>query len=451
MSNRDQFLEQLTQEDLDRLLAGMEPQDFALDDEVKDRIQAKVKQRMGESLSGQSLPNRIAAADQIQRDIKISAGDQQRKPGRTRTLRRIAAALAVIGTLTLLSPQVQATVRRLVSLVPGIGMVESRHELLTASDVRILSGESQILRRPVLLSDGQHIQMTVQIKSAGGPKTDQSLDLGKFQALLNGEPVTTRPVGSASGSDRETVFQVFFETAAKAGDQVRFNHPGLGLSVEGTLRSLSAQDPSDLPHARLGDILVMADPVAAEQGWEVYLYALSDVVKPLSFTESLDFDGEVSFLSDNGKTYPLVLPASYGTGFMPPLTLDAPAGKGKLVIPSLSWTTQDTSKVKIQIPQPGEVIQPDTSFLFAGVPIRIQEIRRSPIAPNEVRVAMSWPETAELDWFFMDGSHSMTVENGVLSLSFDPGLGLTNHRTITLRSPQFTRKQPLRIPLELKR
>ncbi len=427
MRSRDKLMEELTQEDLDKLLASVDEADFRVDDEITERIRQKTLQQI-----------RPAAANG---SVTV-----------LRPLRRLAAAVFVIAALSLLSPQVQATVRRLVSLIPGIGMVETEtSQNLLARDIKVTKGEALILGSPVIRTASGGIQLTLQIRESTNPQKDDRLNhLQDFTASINGVALKAEPMGVVSGGEDQSVYQVFFEAAPQAGDRIAFASDRLGIEVTGTLEDLESQDPLTMAHVRVKDILLLADPVKSATGWDLYVHALSDKVRPISFVDSYEFDPALVFETAAGQKIPVIAPESYGTGFMPPLKLTTEAQTGDLVIPSVTWSTADTAKYSFTLPEAGEVIRPDNGFTLAGFPVRVETISRQEANPDEIRLEMTWSnDQLSLDFFSVDGPSAMTLDNGKVILTLDAAWTLLGRQTIHFDSPELTWHEELRIPLDL--
>lgn len=427
MKGREEFLEKLTQEEMDLLLSQVSEADYTIDQDAAERIRRNTME-------------------------KIRSGKASRK--QRFPLHRLAAAVAVAASLSLLSPQVQAQVRRLVSLIPGIGMVERQGagELLKADGLNVLQGEDKILSQPVILADENGIHLTVQIRQNGIDSTNgfpHSLD--RFKGYINGKALAEQPLGMVSGGEDHSVYKIFIPSRVKAGDSVRFENDFLSFAVEGTLQTMDAQDPLSLPHARLADITVLADPVKSQTGWDIYMYSMSDKVTPTSFKDSLEFAGEIYFEAEGGARFPVVRPSSYGTGFMPPLSVKGISGKGDLVIPSLSYTTKDQALYALKIPDEGEVIEPKDGFTLGGVAVQVNRIYRNPKDPREISLDLSWvTDRLSLDFFWIEGTSGSGGAPGEMTVDLRPGYPALSRKNLIITEPEFTLKEELRIPLDLK-
>lgn len=427
MRTRDDLIQELTQEDLEKLLSAVDEADYRVDPDITDRIRRKALDQIKPAPSrGSVIP--------------------------LRPLRRLAAAVFVLAALSLLSPQVQATMRRLISLIPGIGVVETRDgQILLARDIQIDAGAELIINTPVIRTGNDGIQLTLQIRESANEHKDERLThLQAFTAQINGEAVKAEPLGWVSGSERHSVYQVFFKASPKPGDRVTFANGPLGIEVEGQLQSLASQDPLDMAQVQVQDLLIIADSVKSATGWELYVHALSDKVMPVSFVESYDFSPPLVFETPTGEQVPVEAPTSYGTGFMPPLTLKTEASKGELVIPAVSWRTGDTAEYTFQIPEEGEVVRPGDGFTLAGFPIQVETIRRSQEDPDQIQLELSWTNgQLSLGWFAVDGPSSMTLDDGRLDLTLDRAWSLLGRQTIHFDSPELTWHEEVRLPLDL--
>lgn len=427
MRTRDDLIQELTQEDLEKLLSAVDEADYRVDPDITDRIRRK-------------------ALDQI----KPAPSKNTVIP--LRPLRRLAAALFVVAALSLLSPQVQATMRRLISLIPGIGVVETGDgPILLARDVEVTAGEALTLGTPVIRTAKGGIQLTLQIREQPSEQRDERLThLQAFTLKINGQPIQTKPLGIVTGGESHSVYQVYIQATAKAGDRVTFANGPLGIEVEGQLQSLASQDPLNMAQVQVQDLLIIADSVKSATGWELYVHALSDKVMPVSFVESYDFSPPLVFETPTGEQVPVEAPTSYGTGFMPPLTLKTEASKGELVIPAVSWRTGDTAEYTFQIPEEGEVVRPGDGFTLAGFPIQVETIRRSQEDPDQIQLELSWTNgQLSLGWFAVDGPSSMTLDDGRLDLTLDRAGSLLGRQTIHFDSPELTWHEELRLPLDL--
>ena len=422
MDTKNKFLETLDQEDMERLLTDLDAADFRIDPEVSLRIQAKTR-------------------DKIRKENQKT---RKRSP-----LRYAAAALAVAAGLSFLSPQVRATMRDLFSFVPGVSAIQSEEPLLIVPDITMILGAEKLNGQPVILANGKGVQLNMQIFKAMDRNPSPAI-LNEFSLTVNGRALSGNPIGFTAGSDRVSTYGIYFEARVKSGDRVRVSHERLGFIMEGNLETLDAEDPQDLPHALAGDILTVAQPVKREGGWDIHMYALSDRVIPLSFTSSLEFDGPLVFETAE-KTYPVEMPDSYGTGFMPALNTEG-EGSGHLVIPSLAYTMDDKVKYTFRIPDEDEVYTPETGFTLAGVPVQVDRIYLPQENPGHIALDLTWSSfgTTTLDLFWAEGESAgiHTGKNG-MTLLLEKNASLTGRRTITLSEPEFTLHEEVRIPLVL--
>lgn len=420
MDTKSKFLETLEQEEMERLLSGMDESDFRIDPEAARRIQARTLDAMGQKL---------------------------KKTKKHSSLRYAAAALAVVAALSFLNPQVRAAVQDLFSFVPGVGAIQSEEPLFIVPDVTLLSGAEKMNGKPVILANGKGVQLNMQLLETM-ERSPAILD--EFQIGVNGQVLAVVPTGFTAGSDKVSSYGIYFESPVKAGDMVWISHQRLGFSMEGRLEKLDTQDPQDLPHASAGDIMAVAQPVKRAAGWDIHMYALSDRVIPLSFSSSLEFDGPLVFETAE-TTYPVEMPDSYGTGFMPALQT-AGEGKGDLVIPSLSYTIPDQAKYTFRIPAEDEHYTPESGFTLAGVQITVDSIYQPQDNPNHIALDLSWTAsgTTTLDLFWAE-AESAGIETGEnsMTLLLEKKASLTGRRTITLSEPEFTIHEEIRIPLVL--
>ncbi len=445
MKKRTEFLENLTPGEMERFLMGMDPADHRIDPESAARIRNKFIADIGGNPS--QVNPRASERLSDPNEGTIHSGSGRRFP-----YRRLAAAVLVAAGLSLLNPTVQAGLRQLVSLIPGIGAVDTvnGNQMMMSSDISILEGKDQVAGRPILFATEEQVVLVIQINESN-PKEENPAGLDRFRAVLNGTVVSGRPSGTASGSETQSVYQVSYEASPDAGDVLRFTSEELGITVEGTLQPLDRVDPADLPHGEIADVLVMADPVRSDQGWEIYVYALSETVRPISFQESYSFVTPLYFETLSGGKYTLEAPSSYGTGFMPPLILDAPAGKGDLVIPGITYTTDDQAEYTFRIPDEEEILEPGDGFELGGIRVSVKKIYHSPENPGQIRMEVSWPAgQLTLDQFMVDDFSSMSLTQGGAVLDLEVGYSFTGKETMTVRRPEFTWHEELRIPLELK-
>lgn len=423
MEPRNKFLATLDQEEMDRLLAGIDESELRIDPKTVSRIQGRTMEAIR---------------------------NERKTAGRRPWLRYAAAALAVTAGLSFMSPQVRATMRELFSFVPGVGAIQPKGQLYLASDVTVISGQEKLNGDPVILADEKGVQLNMQTFSVTD-RDDRLTTLEDFQLAVNGRTLVLSPTGFTAGGGDYASYSLFFETSVKPGDLVRISQDSLGFAVEGRLEKLDSQSPADLPHGKAGDITAVAQPLKREEGWDIHLYAISDRVIPLSFSTSLEFDQPLLFKTADA-TYPVSLPTSYGTGFMPAMKIEGTPGEGELVIPSLSYTLDERVRYTFRIPADGETYAPETGFTLAGFDITVKRIYQDPENHDHIALDLSWSATDDttLDLFWPEGESVgiETTENG-MTLLLEKQAGLTGRRTITLTEPEFTIHQEVRIPLVL--
>jgi len=201
----------------------------------------------------------------------------------------------------------------------------------------------------------------------------------------------------------------------------------------------------------IGDVLVMTKSFRNDSSWELYMVALSDTVRPTSFVESYIFKDKLFFEMETGESYEVMLPTYYGTGFMPPLKLDAPYGRGALIIPSISYTTDDQASYTFKIPKKGETLRTTDSFDLAGFLVTVEKIYRNPDNDDEVTLELTWPQGQEtLDNFRPDEAFSAAMGNGSMVLTLDTKFSLTGKKKVVFIEPEMTWHEKTTIPLELK-
>lgn len=348
------LFDDIDEREMDKLLKDLDPDDYKIDPKVRDRI-------YGKFLEG-----------------KRELDKENKKPWYRKGL--IAAAAVLLAFSIYQIPAVQATVNKLFSFIPGIGAVEETDKKLLVGKLSVIEDpDNKLISFSDAISKGESIEFRIKIKEQNIKIEEENSGLSElkdYQLFIKDKQVMSEPMGMISKSDSETFNFLSYSTEIKEGDKVKLINGRHNFKLEGKIHVADVNKPGDLPSASNDGVSVFASVLKGEKDWEISLYSLSDTKDVISFSKDLPYTEDGYLFETESGNYRAKLPTSWGSAYIPPLTLKIPetVKKGTLVLPYVEYETKDSADVTVELPKVGAEVDTDIKVKLGESGITITKI-----------------------------------------------------------------------------
>lgn len=344
----DEAIEELSREEMEILLGGVDERQYSVDVLTAKRIEEKTMAKMNTE-----------------------------KPKRKRPRARfaIAASIAIFAAAVLFAEPVQAAILNFFSVVPGFGIVENSDELYYTDDVVITDENGILMEDPTLSGSGNGIQLLYRyhyVSKEKPPSTSRD-----FEQILtvNGEVVaeTGEDVGSGWGHGEATL-RTFFQVKVTEGDRISYSDES-GVTIEGTLKKAAPVSADSLASTQEEDVTIFADVQDGGEVWNLLLRATTADPR-MKFTKDSLLAREDLFLRlPDGSEVPVHVPYAVGSGFTLPYTVDKGEFKrATLVVPTISYIREEQQTVVVTVPTEDAGIELNKEIEIEGGVITIHRI-----------------------------------------------------------------------------
>lgn len=422
---RDDFLENLNDEEMNILMENINEKDFEIDEITKKRIEKKV---LG----------------------KIS--NRKRKWNAWKTAGMAAAILLVIG---IFNPVVLAYMRELF-FVPSVGVVEQANsEMFVIDEAEITQGEEYLASAPTITSDKNGLTLFLSVSSGELSKfSENNITSSDFSLKVNEQEEVKGLSYSSFGSERIHHYRVYFDKNATLGDKVEISAYS-NINIKGIMTELESVNVEEIPSTEVFNSNVFAQPFKTETGYDIYMFATSEEYKTESFNTTYPSRDKMYFLTADGKKIDVKPPDGWGSDMMPPMKIEGNPGRGDLVFEDLVYSTADSVTYKYKLPKNKETIAINEIIEYGETPITLEKIYWDELQESYA-IDFSWDTNSKprlLDPIGMlhEGISYATwnPEEGTGTIGLENSKKFLGKREFTLRNPQYIYEEEYRIPLDL--
>lgn len=344
----DEAIEELSREEMEILLGGVDERQYSVDVLTAKRIEEKTMAKMNTE-----------------------------KPKRKRPRARfaIAASIAIFAAAVLFAEPVQAAILNFFSVVPGFGIVENSDELYYTDDVVITDENGILMEDPTLSGSGNGIQLLYRYHYVSKEKPPSTS--WDFEQILtvNGEVVAEigEDVGSGWGNG-EASLQTFFHVQVSEGDRISYADAN-GVTIEGTLKKAEPVSGDTLASAREENVTIYADVQDGGDVWNLLFRAITTDPRMKFTKDSLMARDDLFLRLADGSEVPVHGPYTAGGGFTLPYTI----GKGEfdsgtIVVPTISYVREARQSVVVPVPTEDAGIEINKEVEIEGGVITIHRI-----------------------------------------------------------------------------
>lgn len=424
---RDEFLESLTEEEMDKLIEDIDESKFEIDEFTKKRIEKDILGKINKKKK-----------NKLWKFVGIAAG--------------------IILLVGLFNPTVLAYMKELLYFVPGVGVVEnSTSEIYMGDNIQVTKGEELLLSKPIITADEKGLQLIIFVKSDVEARRTESYDpITKFIVRINGIDNNINYAGySGGGSEREYYYSIYFDEKTDVGDKIEFVNEDFGIEIVATLNKLEAANVDDIPKTSVYKSTIFANPIKTEDGYDIYLFGTSEEYTTESFNHMYQSRDDMYFLKENGEKVKVIPPDGYGSDMMPPLKINGNPGKGELVFDELVFSTNDTISYKYKLPNKSKTIEPNETIQYGETEINIDRIYWDK-ENSSYAIDFSWTPNNNPKLFDPIGKLFNGVsyatwnhEEGTATIGIDQSKAFVNRGKFTLRNPEYIYEGEYKIPLNL--
>lgn len=446
----EEFLSDSTPEEMEVLLKDFDENQFTVDTVIKRRIEANAMEKI------HRMQNNIT-------EDELSSARKQRRPFSKRIA--VAASVGILAVTVFFAEPVQAAMRELLALIPGIGMVQDdgTKPLLIGSGITTEDPNGLLIGTPSVAATGDGVQIMYSYRIENpGEKIGENNELFEHQKFsVNGELQKVEGMGIAGGSDTMVTVSVYLDASVNEGDTLRYAAQN-GIVIESKLVIADKLNPEEIPSDENAAGTVYASVQDSGDNWQIYLYPVGKDGKNIGTEGPWAIDSLYLTTPDGEKVY-VTPPGFSGTGLNPPYTLaKGDFTQGTLTIPSLYYTLDEDAFFRVPVPAEGEEISTDVTVEFANGKAVLQRVRLNPDMAEQNGGKWLFADIlleGDTDPIvFMDVKSSSsgaeilkTTEKGVLVRYSLPVEENNKDIRLTLKNPVYEDSEALQIELDFAR
>lgn len=344
----DEAIEELSREEMEILLSGVDERQYSVDVLTAKRIEEKTMAKMNTE-----------------------------KPKRKRPRARfaIAASIAIFAAAVLFAEPVQAAILNFFSVVPGFGIVENSDELYYTDDVVITDENGILMEDPTLSGSGNGIQLLYRYHYDSAEKPSSTSRDFEQILTVNGEVVAEigDDVGNVWGNG-EAFLRTSFHVNVSEGDRISYSDAN-GVMIEGILKKAAAVSADTLASTKEDKVIIYADVQDGGEVWNIFLHVTTLEPGMQSTKDSLMFRDDLFLRLPDESEIPIQPPFTAGSGFELPYTVS----KGEfesatLIVPKVSYEREAQKKVVVPVPTEDAGIEINKEVEIEGGVITIHRI-----------------------------------------------------------------------------
>lgn len=425
--NKDDFLYDINEEEMEDLLSGIDEKDFNIDELTRQRIENKVLEAI--------------------------------KPKRKSPWKRVGIAAAVILLLSMFNPTVQAYMKRILYFVPGFGVVqENDAEMLMGINTTVMDEHGILNSEPQIFGDEQGVKISFMVDpkkiKIRPPYSPNNLPFSDFVLYVNGNLIDDIGYLGSMQNEKGRYFLLGFGGKINTGDKLEFINSELGVTISAELDTMIKMELSSIAHSRDGDITVYAIPYETDGGYDLYLFMNSAEFGMRPISVQAYKDEMLYFINSEGEKVKVDQFSTTMDNYYPQLQISGKPGKGELVFNEFMFTYKASTSFEVDVPEKGVFEEVNKKISIGNIELLLEKIYWSEVH-NGYQIQFSWDEDIN-PTFFGYGLYTRSLSGGTTSTDHGEGrFNIVNEAikdgkvTITITNPTLLYKDEFRIPLNL--